>query len=37
MALMPMGEGNFIMALREEIRKGIRKGEGRYAAGKDRI
>jgi hypothetical protein len=28
MALMPMGEGKFIMALREEIRKSIRKGRG---------
>ncbi|MDB4999441.1 MAG: hypothetical protein JWR76_518 [Mucilaginibacter sp.] len=28
MALMPIGEGKFIMALREEIRKGIRKGRG---------
>ncbi|MBW4888155.1 YdeI/OmpD-associated family protein [Mucilaginibacter sp. HMF5004] len=28
MALMPMGEGNFIMALKADIRKGIRKGEG---------
>jgi hypothetical protein len=28
MALMPIGEGKFIMALREEIRKSIRKGRG---------
>jgi hypothetical protein len=28
MALMPMGEGNFIMALRAEVRKGIRKNAG---------
>lgn len=28
MALMPMGEGNFIMALKAEIRKGIRKNAG---------
>ncbi len=28
LALMPMGEGNFIMALKADIRKGIRKGEG---------
>src|SRR5437588_8366020 len=28
MALMPMGEGNFIMALKAEIRKGIRKRAG---------
>lgn len=28
MALMPMGEGNFIMALKAEIRKGIRKSAG---------
>ncbi len=28
MALMPMGEGNFIMALKADIRKGIRKGAG---------
>ncbi|MBK0380437.1 YdeI/OmpD-associated family protein [Mucilaginibacter segetis] len=28
MALMPMGDGNFIMALRQEIRKGIRKNKG---------
>ena len=27
-ALMPMGEGNFIMALNADMRKGIRKGEG---------
>jgi hypothetical protein len=27
-ALMPMGEGNFIMALKAEIRKGIRKDSG---------
>jgi hypothetical protein len=28
MALMPMGEGNFIMALKAEIRKGLRKNAG---------
>lgn len=28
MALMPMGEGNFIMALKSEIRKGIHKNAG---------
>ena len=28
MALMPMGEGNFIMALKAEVRKGIHKREG---------
>jgi hypothetical protein len=28
MALMPMGEGVFIMALKAEIRKGIRKSRG---------
>jgi hypothetical protein len=28
MALMPAGDGNFFMSLREEIRKGIRKGRG---------
>jgi len=28
LALMPMGEGNFIMALKADIRKGIRKSEG---------
>jgi hypothetical protein len=28
MALMPMGNGNFIMALKAEVRKGIRKGRG---------
>lgn len=28
MALMPMGEGNFIMALKAELRKGIRKNAG---------
>ncbi len=28
MALMPMGDGNFIMALKADIRKGIRKEEG---------
>lgn len=28
MALLPMGEGNFIMALKADIRKGIRKTEG---------
>jgi hypothetical protein len=28
MALMPMGEGNFIMALKAEIRKGIHKNAG---------
>src|SRR5476651_602462 len=28
LALMPMGDGNFIMALKADIRKGIRKGEG---------
>jgi len=28
MALMPMGEGNFIMALKAEVRKGIRKHAG---------
>lgn len=27
-ALLPMGEGNFIMALNADIRKGIRKSEG---------
>jgi len=27
-ALMPMGEGNFILPLKADIRKGIRKGEG---------
>lgn len=27
-ALMPMGEGNFIMALNAEMRKGIRKSKG---------
>jgi hypothetical protein len=28
MALMPMGEGNFIMALKAEVRKGIHKRAG---------
>ncbi len=28
MALMPMGGGNFIMALKAEVRKGIRKSAG---------
>ncbi|MDB4924720.1 YdeI/OmpD-associated family protein [Mucilaginibacter sp.] len=28
MALMPMGQGNFIMALKADIRKGIRKNAG---------
>jgi hypothetical protein len=28
MALMPMGEGNFIMALKAEVRKGIHKNSG---------
>ncbi|HTE01542.1 MAG TPA: YdeI/OmpD-associated family protein [Mucilaginibacter sp.] len=28
MALMPMGEGNFIMALKADIRKGIHKNAG---------
>jgi hypothetical protein len=28
MALMPVGNGNFMMALREEIRRGIRKSSG---------
>ena len=28
MALMPMGEGNFIMALKAEVRKGIHKQAG---------
>jgi len=28
MALMPMGNGNFIMALKADIRKGIRKSAG---------
>jgi hypothetical protein len=28
MALMPMGEGNFIMALKAEVRKGLRKNAG---------
>src|SRR5258708_3687810 len=28
MALMPMGDGNFIMALKAEIRKGIHKNAG---------
>jgi Domain of unknown function (DUF1905)/Bacteriocin-protection, YdeI or OmpD-Associated len=28
MALMPMGEGNFIMALKAEVRRGIRKNAG---------
>lgn len=28
MALMPMGEGNFIMALRAQVRKGIHKNAG---------
>jgi hypothetical protein len=28
MALMPMGEGNFIMALKAEVRKGIHKHAG---------
>ena len=28
MALMPMGRGNFIMALKAEVRKGIRKSAG---------
>lgn len=28
MALMPMGEGNFIMALKAEVRKGIHKSAG---------
>jgi hypothetical protein len=27
-AIMPMGEGNFIMALRAEVRKGIHKNAG---------
>jgi hypothetical protein len=28
LAVMPMGEGNFILALKADIRKGIRKSEG---------
>src|SRR6201994_2412851 len=28
LALMPMGEGNFIMALKAEVRKGIHKNAG---------
>src|SRR3569833_2276823 len=28
MALMPMGEGNFIMALKAEVRKGLHKNAG---------
>jgi hypothetical protein len=28
LALMPMGEGNFIMALKADIRKGLRKNAG---------
>ena len=28
MALMPMGNGNFIMALKADVRKGIRKSKG---------
>lgn len=28
LATMPMGDGNFILALKADIRKGIRKGEG---------
>src|ERR1700754_4552911 len=28
MALMPMGEGSFIMALKDEVRKGIHKSAG---------
>ena len=28
MALMPSGDGNFIMALKAEVRKGIRKSKG---------
>jgi len=28
MALMPMGEGNFIMALKADVRRGIRKNAG---------
>ncbi|MGZ3821499.1 MAG: DUF1905 domain-containing protein, partial [Mucilaginibacter sp.] len=28
MALMPMGDGNFIMALKAEVRKGIHKRAG---------
>src|SRR5471030_2517765 len=28
MALMPMGDGNFIMALKAEVRKGIHKNAG---------
>lgn len=28
MALMPMGEGNFIMALKAEVRKALRKNKG---------
>ena len=28
MALLPIGEGNFMLALREEIRRGIRKSSG---------
>jgi len=28
MALMPMGEGNFVMALKAEVRKGIHKNAG---------
>ena len=28
LALMPMGDGNFIMALKAEMRKGIRKSKG---------
>jgi hypothetical protein len=28
MALMPVGEGNFVMALKAEVRKGIRKSAG---------
>ena len=33
-ALMPMGNGNFIMALKAEVRKGDTKKQRRYAAGK---
>jgi hypothetical protein len=28
MALMPMGDGNFIMALKADVRKGLRKNSG---------
>lgn len=28
MALMPMGDGDFIMAIKADLRRGIRKGKG---------